>query len=181
MRAAFTAAAIIIAASIGGVRYWEAKTLASGSFENDQGTAYGAQAVEPIRARSSHRSGRKDEVRIPAARDHQYYVTAAVNKSPAAFLVDTGASFVALRESDARRAGLRPYRADFDQPVRTANGVTKAARVTLRAIEINGIKVENVDAFVLADDQLGVNLLGMSFLSRLESVEARGGELVLRG
>ncbi|MCA8896320.1 MAG: TIGR02281 family clan AA aspartic protease, partial [Amphiplicatus sp.] len=78
-------------------------------------------------------------------------------------------------------AGLRPYRADFDQPVRTANGVTNAARVTLHAIEINGIKVENVEAFILADDQLGVNLLGMSFLSRLESVESRAGELVLRG
>ena len=48
-------------------------------------------------------------------------------------------------------------------------------------IEIGGLRVEKVKAFILADDQLGVNLLGMSFLSRLESVEARGGELVLRG
>jgi len=181
MRSAIFAAAIIIAASVFGVKHWEANTSHSGAPSEKASNAYVASAAKPNRSSSNYRSGRRDEVRIPAARDHQYYVTAAVNKSPAPFLVDTGASFVALRESDARRAGLRPYRADFDQPVRTANGVTNAARVTLRAIEINGIKVENVEAFILADDQLGVNLLGMSFLSRLESVESRAGELVLRG
>jgi len=53
--------------------------------------------------------------------------------------------------------------------------------IDIRQIEIDGIRVENVKAFVLADDQLSVNLLGMTFLSRLESVEARGGQLVLRG
>ena len=180
MRSAIFAAAIIIAASVFGVRHWEANTPPTAAPERAS-NVYAAGAAKPNRSSSNYRSGRRDEVRIPAARDHQFYVTAAVNKSPAPFLVDTGASFVALRESDARRAGLRPYRADFDQPVRTANGVTNAARVTLRAIEINGIKVENVEAFILADDQLGVNLLGMSFLSRLESVESRAGELVLRG
>ena len=42
-------------------------------------------------------------------------------------------------------------------------------------------RIEGVKAFILKDEQLSVNLLGMSFLSRLESVEARKGELLLRG
>lgn len=121
------------------------------------------------------------EVRLAADGNHQYFVTAAVNQRPASFLIDTGASFVALRDSDARAANLYVSWSDYTQPVRTANGETKAAIVTIDAIEIDGIRVENVKAFILPDDQLSMNLLGMSFLSKLESVEQRGGELVLKG
>lgn len=122
-----------------------------------------------------------DEVRIGAAPDQQFYVNADVNRRTARFLVDTGASYVALRDSDARNAGIYTSWADYTYPVRTANGETKAALVTLDEIEIDGLRVEGVKAFILQDDQLAINLLGMSFLSRLESVEARGGELILRG
>ena len=124
-------------------------------------------------------SGR--EVRIPAARDHHFYVEADVNRRAAHFLVDTGASFVALRDSDAREAGIYTSRTDYTYPVRTANGETNAAFVTLDELEIGGIRVQGVKAFVLPDEQLSINLLGMSFLSRLESVEARSGEMVLKG
>jgi len=95
--------------------------------------------------------------------------------------VDTGATYVALRESDAREAGVYTSHTDYTYPVKTANGETRAAFVTLEEIEINGLRVDDVKAFILRDEQLAVNLLGMSFLSRLESVEARRGEMVLRG
>ena len=121
------------------------------------------------------------EVRIPAGPNHQFFVTASVNDRAASFLVDTGASYVALRDVDARAAGVYTQWTDYTHRVRTANGETKAALVKLGVIEINGLRIENVEAFVLPDDQLGMNLLGMSFLARLESVEARRGELVLRG
>ena len=121
------------------------------------------------------------EVRIAGGDHNQFFVTAAVNRQPASFLVDTGASYVALRERDANLAGIYPSWSDFDHPVRTANGETKAALVTIDAIEIDGLRVEDVKAFILPDDQLGMNLLGMSFLSQLGSVEARAGELILRG
>jgi aspartyl protease family protein len=139
----------------------------------EAGTPSLAVAVVP-----SPRSG---EVRLSAGDNHQFYVTAAVNGRPSSFLVDTGASFVALRDSDARAANLYVSWADYKHPVRTANGETKAALIEIDVIEIDKIRVENVKAFILPDDQLGMNLLGMSFLSKLESVEARGRELVLRG
>ena len=122
-----------------------------------------------------------DEVRIQASADRQFYINADVNRRTARFLVDTGASYVALRDSDARDAGIYTSWTDYIYPVRTANGQTKAALVTLDEIEIDSIRVEGVRAFILQDEQLAVNLLGMSFLSQLESVEARGGELILRG
>lgn len=124
---------------------------------------------------------RQGEVRLAAGANHQFFVTAAVNGRASSFLVDTGASFVALRDSDARAANIYVSWADYKHPVRTANGETKAAMVEVDVIEIDNIRVENVQAFILPDDQLAMNLLGMSFLSKLESVEARGRELVLRG
>lgn len=177
MRAEFAMAGLVVAATVLGVRYWESRAPAPGA------EPAAALAIEPAPrpAASPYAAGYAEEVRIAASADHQYYVTAAVNAHPASFLVDTGASYVALRDTDARRAGIYMNYSDFRHPVRTANGETKAAMIDIRQIEIDGIRVENVKAFVLADDQLSVNLLGMTFLSRLESVEARGGQLVLRG
>lgn len=130
---------------------------------------------------TAYQAGWNYEVRIPAGYDRQFRVTAAVNHQATNFLVDTGASFVALRESDARRAGIHPHTEDYTSPVSTANGITRAARVMVDEIEINSLRVRNVETFILPDNQLAVNLLGMSFLSELESVEARGNEMILRG
>lgn len=94
-------------------------------------------------------------------------------------LVDTGASAVILRESDARRAGYRFQNADFTVPVTTANGQAHFAAVTLREVELGSIRVRNVQALVGRDDELGTNLLGMSFLGRLDSFRFEGRELIL--
>ncbi|MEM9014192.1 MAG: TIGR02281 family clan AA aspartic protease [Pseudomonadota bacterium] len=144
-----------------------------------------AAPVQTVPAPSVHRAQASStygrEVRIKASPDLHYYVAASVNHQDTRFMVDTGASFIALRESDADDAGVRFSRSDFNYPVRTANGETYAALVVLEEVEIEGIIVDDVKAFVLRDEQLTTNLLGMSFLSRLESVEARSGELILKG
>lgn len=171
MRAELAAAAIVIAACVVGVRYWESRET----------TAISASPRVALAAPRPTPRTSTDEVRIPAAADSQFYVTAAVNDAPASFLVDTGAAYVALRDTDARKAGLYTNWTDFTQTVRTANGETKAAVVEIAALEIGALRLERVKALILPDDQLSVNLLGMSFLSRLESVEARSGELILRG
>jgi aspartyl protease family protein len=94
------------------------------------------------------------------------------------FLVDTGASHIALRESDARRIGIHLRKSDYTVKVNTANGVTQAAKVELRTVEVGDILVRNVPAVVHPDEGLGVNLLGMSFLSRVRWTHERG-KLVL--
>jgi aspartyl protease family protein len=96
------------------------------------------------------------------------------------FMVDTGASLVALNESSAARFGLRPSRGDYNASVATANGTIKAARTRIAMVDIGGLVVRDVDAMVLPDEALSENLLGLSFLSRLKRFEYANGQMVLQ-
>jgi aspartyl protease family protein len=95
-----------------------------------------------------------------------------------AFMIDTGASVIALRAQDAARLGIRPAARDFTARVSTANGVVYAAPTELASVELGGILVHNVAAIVLPDEALAQNLLGMSFLSRIHW-QYQGGRLIL--
>ena len=95
------------------------------------------------------------------------------------FMVDTGASLVALNETSAARFGLRPSRGDYNATVTTANGTIKAARTRLAMVELGGLVVRDVDAMVLPDEALSENLLGLSFLSKLKRFEYANGKMVL--
>jgi aspartyl protease family protein len=177
MKSELFGAVVCICGTIVAVKHFETRKSQAAA----EPAAIMAAETRPVERAQQKTDWAAGEIRIRAGENHQYFVTAAVNRRPASFLVDTGASYVALRDSDARAAGIFSAIADFNHPVRTANGETNAALVTLDAIEIDDIRIEQVDAFILPDDQLSVNLLGMSFLSKLESVEQRGGELVLKG
>jgi aspartyl protease family protein len=95
------------------------------------------------------------------------------------FMVDTGASMIALNETSAARFGLRPARGDFNATVTTANGTIKAARTRLAMVDVGGLVVRDVDAMVLPDEALSENLLGLSFLSKLKRFEYANGTMVL--
>jgi aspartyl protease family protein len=95
------------------------------------------------------------------------------------FMVDTGASVIALNETSAARFGLRPSRGDYNATVATANGTIKAARTRLAMVELGGLVVRDVDAMVLPDEALSENLLGLSFLSKLKRFEYANGRMVL--
>jgi aspartyl protease family protein len=96
-----------------------------------------------------------------------------------AFMVDTGASVIALNESSAARFGLRPSRNDYRATVTTANGTVKAAPMRLTVVDVGGLIVHDVDAMVLPDEALSENLLGLSFLSKLRRFEYANGKMVL--
>jgi aspartyl protease family protein len=95
------------------------------------------------------------------------------------FMVDTGASVIALNETSAARFGLRPSRGDYNATVSTANGTIKAARTRLAMVDVGGLVVRDVDAMVLPDEALSENLLGLSFLSKLKRFEYANGKMVL--
>jgi aspartyl protease family protein len=95
------------------------------------------------------------------------------------FMVDTGASVIALNETSAARFGLRPSRGEYNAMVTTANGTIKAARARLAMVDIGGLVVRDVDAMVLPDEALSENLLGLSFLSKLKRFEYANGTMVL--
>ncbi len=125
--------------------------------------------------------GSGGEVTTSRDRGGHFIFSARANGQPIRIMFDTGASAVVLRAEDAGRIGIRDSELNYSVNVRTANGVTQAAPVTLRTLEIGGIREENVRAMVARPGQLFENLLGMSFLERLASYEVRGDQLVLRG
>lgn len=111
--------------------------------------------------------------------DGHYWTRADVAGTEVKFMVDTGASIVALTFRDAQRLGLAPELLAYDSEIRTAGGVTYGAPIMLKSIRIGRVEVKNVAAVVLRTD-LDQSLLGMSFLSELNSYEFRRGQLIIR-
>lgn len=104
---------------------------------------------------------------------------ALVNGTHVHFMVDTGASDVALTPEDAERLGFNLDKLAYTMPYGTANGTVLAARVNLDEIAIGDIKLRNIRASV-SRAGLGQSLLGMSFLDELRGFEVQGNRLVLR-
>jgi len=115
----------------------------------------------------------------PDSRGH-FLTEARINGQRVNFMVDTGASVVAVNESSASRFGVYPSRGDFTANVTTANGTIKGARTRLAMVDVGGLVVRDVDALVLPDEALSENLLGLSFLSRLRRFEYSNGQMVLQ-
>lgn len=113
-------------------------------------------------------------VTLSRSKGGHFWTDARVDGRRLELVVDTGASTIALRASDAARLGIRPSARDYSVKVATANGITRAAQVQLRMVEVGNITVRDVPALVHADEALGVNLLGMSFLSKLRWTHERG-------
>lgn len=126
-------------------------------------------------------SFRSPTVRLPSDNRGHYIADMAVDGRIMRMLVDTGASLVALRESDARAAGLDGSFTGRSYSLSTANGVVEARGVRIREMRLGSIIVRDIDAVVLPDAQLSSNLLGMSFLNKLQGFEVSGRELILRG
>ncbi|MES2034717.1 MAG: TIGR02281 family clan AA aspartic protease [Pseudomonadota bacterium] len=116
---------------------------------------------------------------VRKAADGHYWAEASVNGSAVRFLVDTGATAVALTAEDARRLGFDPASLDYVYDVITAEGRVKAAGVKLASVSIAGARVDNVDALVI-EKGLDTSLLGMSYLGRLRSFEATQTALILK-
>jgi len=116
---------------------------------------------------------------IPRDQRGHFRTEGRIDGQRVGFMVDTGASMVALNESSAARFGLRPSRADYTATVTTANGTIKGARARLAMIELGGLTVRDVEAMVLPDEALSENLLGLSFLAKLKRFEYSNGQMVL--
>ncbi|MDJ1157655.1 TIGR02281 family clan AA aspartic protease [Chelatococcus sp. SYSU_G07232] len=118
---------------------------------------------------------------LPAARNGHFFADTLINGARVRMMVDTGASLVSLSEEDAARAGIRPFPSDYKFTLYTANGIARGAEVTLREVELAGIRLRDVRAVVLPRGLLASgSLLGMSFLSRLSGFETGPDRMVLK-
>jgi clan AA aspartic protease (TIGR02281 family) len=121
------------------------------------------------------------EVQIGRGHGGQFAVQAQINGVATPMVIDTGASSVVLTYETAKAAGLPLELLDYDVELDTASGRTRAARLTLDRLGIGKVVERSVPALIVPQGQLKSNLLGMSFLDRLESWEVRADRLVLRG
>lgn len=100
-----------------------------------------------------------------------HFVTmGSINGGSARFLVDTGATYVSLPPAEAQRLGI-DYRHGQRGHMQTANGVIAVYRVKLDSVRIGDIEANNVDAVVSEGDTMGLNLLGTSFLNRMQMLQ----------
>jgi aspartyl protease family protein len=128
-----------------------------------------------------HVAGRGRRVEIVRGHGGDFSVGAHINGASVPMVLDTGASSVVLTQAAAKAAGLPLEVLDYTVNVDTANGRTRAAPVTLDRLAVGGLTERAVPALVAQPGQLKNNLLGMTFLNRLESWEVRGDRLRMRG
>ncbi len=116
---------------------------------------------------------------IPLSHDGHFTADFHINGRYVRGLIDTGATYVAINRTTARNLGLSIANSDFKHQVRTANGLTGAALVTIDRIEVGSVSVNGVEAFVLDDEALSSTLIGMSFMSKLRSYRVTNNKLEL--
>ncbi len=136
-------------------------------------------AAAQVSEQQTQSSAGQHRMALSSGRDGHFHADSRVNGRMIDFLVDTGASLVVLRETDAAMIGIRPMRGDYTATVATANGKTKAAPVKLERVEIGDITVFDVRALVMPDEALSQNLLGVAFLSKLRRYEVADGRMML--
>lgn len=113
---------------------------------------------------------------IARAADGHFYLDALVNGAEVHFLVDTGASMVALTAADAQRAAIALP--DARATAEGAGGAVEVRPVRIDRIAFGPLVARDVDGAVAPS--LPVSLLGQSFLSRIGTVEISGDRMVLR-
>ena len=130
----------------------------------------GKRAAPPVRA-----------VQVSRGQGGEFALQARINGVNAPMVIDTGATSVVLTYETAKAIGLPLELLEYDVDVETAGGHTKAARLTLDRLSIGKLVERSVPALVVPHGQMKSNLLGMSFLDRMESWEGRADKLVLHG
>lgn len=121
------------------------------------------------------------DVEVTRGMRGDFAVSVRINGAKLPMVLDTGATSVVLTHEAAKAAGLPLEFLNYSVNVDTANGRTRAAPVTLDKLAVGGLTEREVPALVAQPGALHNNLLGMSFLNRLESWEVRGDRLKLRG
>ena len=159
---------VVVAAVAAGVAYKDPERIARAT-----------DNISNMLRKRSNAAGRA--VQIARGQGGEFALKARINGVSAAMVIDTGATSVVLTYETAKAAGLPLELLEYDVDVETAGGHTKAARLTLDRLAIGKLVERSVPALVVPHGQMKTNLLGMSFLDRLESWEVHADRLMLHG
>lgn len=135
----------------------------------------------PVRAAVAEvpaRSGWGGETRLMRAPNGHFFATALVNGQPVEFVVDTGATTVALTVDDARRIGIPFSPAAFEVIGTGASGPVRGQEILIESISLDGKEVRALRGAVL--EGLETSLLGQSYLSRIGQITISGDRMILR-
>lgn len=119
------------------------------------------------------------ETRVPMAADGHFWIEAEVNGVTAPFLVDSGATLTAVSQSFATRAGLEPRTGGMPVRISTANGTVSADLTTIETLRFGNVMAGGLDA-VIAPNMGETNVIGMNFLSRLDSWRVEDNTMILK-
>jgi aspartyl protease family protein len=149
------------------------------AYKDPEQLARASDSVSDMLRKRTVSTGRA--VQIARGQGGEFALRARINGVSAPMVIDTGATSVVLTWETAKAAGLPLELLVYNVEVETAGGHTKAARLTLDRLAIGKLVERSVPALVVPRGQMKTNLLGMSFLDRLESWEVRADRLMLHG
>jgi len=118
------------------------------------------------------------EVTLQRSSDHHFYANANVNGRDVRFLVDTGASEIALTEDDAEKVGIKFDPSKYELLGEGASGFVRGQYVNLDDLRLDGIHQNGTKAVVV--EGAAVSLLGQPFLENIDEIVIRKDEMVLR-
>jgi aspartyl protease family protein len=118
------------------------------------------------------------EVTLERNSDRHFYADANVNGQSVHFLVDTGASEIALTEEDARKVGIEVDPQKYELVGQGASGMVRGQYVELDKVDLGGIRQSSAKAVVVQG--ASVSLLGQPFLENVDEIVIRKGEMTLR-
>jgi aspartyl protease family protein len=118
------------------------------------------------------------ETHIRRSANGHFFVDALVNGQPVHFVVDTGATDVVLTVEDAQRIGLPIDPGKFDVIGQGVSGPARGQMLRFSSVELDGKERLDVAGAVVEGGDM--SLLGQSYLSRLNSVQMNGDEMILR-
>jgi aspartyl protease family protein len=116
----------------------------------------------------------KQQISIARGLGGHYWVAGSVDGHPMQFLVDTGATSLAINEQHAKRLGLDYRVKGRPMLASTASGTAKGWKLSVDRVKVGSLEVLGVDTVVLEGDAPTEALLGMSFLSRVRWREEQG-------
>ena len=154
------------------------------------GTGQGAPAAAPGPPGDGRRRGfdhspvqlnlDSESAVLQRASDGHFYAFATIGGQEYRFLVDTGASMVALTAADAQAMGFAWTDEDIIPIGRGASGDVQGVPVTIESMELAGVQLNSIKAAIIPEG-LDVSLLGQSFLSKVGNMQVSEDEMTLGG
>lgn len=117
-------------------------------------------------------------VEVAAGQGGLFYINTKLNNAEVRFLIDTGASSISIDKHLAASIGVDVKNLAFNQVYQTANGPAKMASAKIDTLQVGAFQLK--DVYVSISEVSHQPLLGMSFLSRLQSYTFKGNSLYLK-